>query len=165
MNLMDTLLQQASGMLGAHDEAHFDAAAQSAPAGALGQSLASMFRSSETAPFGSMVGQLFGQSSATQQAGVLNQLLAAAGPALLASSAGGALARLLPAGQNQLTPEQASQLSTADVAQIAAQAEQSSPGVVERVGHFYAEHPTLVKTLGSAALAIALAKLREHQHA
>jgi hypothetical protein len=29
--------------------------------------------------------------------------------------------------------------------------------VLDRVGGFYAEHPQLVKTLGSAALAIALA--------
>lgn len=27
---------------------------------------------------------------------------------------------------------------------------------------FYAEHPTLVKTVGSAALSIALAKMAEH---
>ncbi len=31
------------------------------------------------------------------------------------------------------------------------------PGVLDKIGGFYADHPQLVKTLGSAALAIALA--------
>jgi hypothetical protein len=163
MNLMDTLLQQAANALGAKADDHFETQAQSAPGSVLGQSIASMFRSDETAPFGSMVGQLFGQSSAAQQAGVLNQLIAAAGPALLSSAAGGVLGQLMAPGTHQLTPEQASYLKPADVEQIAAEAERADPGVVDRIGHFYAEHPTLIKTLGSAALAIALAKLREHQ--
>ena len=30
-------------------------------------------------------------------------------------------------------------------------------GVLDKVGNFYAQHPQLVKTLGSAAVAIALA--------
>ena len=34
---------------------------------------------------------------------------------------------------------------------------QIDPGIVERMGDFYAEHPTLVKTIGGAALAVALA--------
>lgn len=163
MNLMDTLLQQATNMLGAKAEEHFETHAQSASGSILGQSIASMFRSEDTAPFGNMVVQLFGQSNAAQQAGMLNQLLAAAGPALLSSSAGGVLGQLMAPGANQLTPAQASQLSPADVEQIAAQAEHVNPCVVDRIGHFYAEHPTLIKTLGSAALAVALAKLREHQ--
>jgi hypothetical protein len=52
-----------------------------------------------------------------------------------------------------MTPEQ--------VQQIAAQAEQHNPGIVDRMGDFYAEHPTLVKTLGGAALAIALGHMAQ----
>ncbi len=40
---------------------------------------------------------------------------------------------------------------------MAAHAEQHDPGIVDRVGGYYAEHPKLFKTLGSAALAVALA--------
>ncbi|QNK02871.1 hypothetical protein [Dyella telluris] len=144
MNMMDALLKQATSLLGSAEDSHFDAAAQAVPREALGQSLASMFRSDHTESFGSMVGKLFAQSNANQQAGMLNQLLAAT-------------------GANQVTPEQASHLSVTEVEQIAADAERIHPGVIDQVGHFYAEHATLIKTLGGAALAIALAKLREHQ--
>lgn len=156
MGLMDTLLQQVTGAMGAGADEHL----QNAPTSVLGQSITAMFRSDQTAPFADMVGQLFGQSNDAQRAGMLNQLLAAAGPALLTQLGGS-----LPPGTTQLTPEQASQVSASDVQAMAAQAEQANPGVVETIGHFYALHPTLIKTLGSAALAIALAKLREHQQA
>lgn len=163
MNMMDTLLKQAATMMGSDPAEHFDTAAQSVPSDVLGRSLASMFRSTETASFGTQVGQLFAQSDASQRTGMLNQLLAMAGPALLSSSAGGVLGSLLSPGATQLTAEQVGHLSVTDVEQIAGQAERVSPGVVDSIGHFYAEHSTLIKTLGGAALAIALAKLREHQ--
>jgi hypothetical protein len=56
-----------------------------------------------------------------------------------------------------LTPDQASQLTPAQVQEIANQAERHDPTVIDKIGSYYAEHPQLVKTLGSAALAIALA--------
>ena len=61
------------------------------------------------------------------------------------------------AGPPQLTPQQASQVTPAEVQEIATRAEQHDPGVLDKIGGFYAEHPQIVKTLGSAALAIALA--------
>jgi hypothetical protein len=42
-------------------------------------------------------------------------------------------------------------------------AQNANPSVVESVSNFYAEHTTLVKTLGGAALTIALAKVAERQ--
>ena len=161
MSLMDSLLQQVVGAVGNNLEEHLE----KAPAGALGQSITAMFHSEQTPPFATTVGQLFGQSSDVQRAGMLNQLLAVAGPALLTQMMRGGLGKVLQPGTTHLTPEQASQLSTADVETMAAQAEKANPGVVESIGHFYAQHPTLIKTLGGAALAIALAKLREHQQA
>jgi len=162
MGLMD-LLQQAAGALGADAGQQFEQIAREATPGALGQGLAEAFRSDQTAPFSNMVGQLFGQSNGAQQAGMLNELLAMVGPAVLAQAAGGALGSVMAPGATQVTAEQASQLTPEQVQAIAAHAEQAHPGVVERLGHFYAEHPTLVKTLGSAVLAIALAKLKDRQ--
>ncbi len=159
MGLLD-LLQQAMG--GGDPEAHFDKVAQQATPNQLGAGLAEAMRSDQTPPFGNMVGQMFGQSSPAQQAGVLNQILAALGPAAAAALAGGALGRMLPSGQSQLSPEQASQLSPAQVSEIAAQAEQSHPGVVDQVSQFYAQHSGLIKVLGGAALAVALAKMKDH---
>ena len=74
--------------------------------------------------------------------------------------AGGVLGRLTApdsTGTAQVTPQQASQLTPEQVQAIAAQAEKHDPTVLDKVGGFYAEHPQLVKTLGTAALAIALA--------
>lgn len=161
MSLMDSLLQQVVGAVGGNLDEHLE----NAPTGALGQSLTAMFHSDQTPPFANTVSQLFGQSSDVQRAGMLNQLLAAAGPALLAQMMSGGLGKVLQLGATQLTPEQAGQLSASEVEVMAAQAEKANPGVVESIGHFYAQHPTLIKTLGGAALAIALAKLREHQQA
>jgi hypothetical protein len=47
------------------------------------------------------------------------------------------------------------------VQELAAKAEQQNPGIVERMGDFYAEHPTLVKAIGGAALAIALGHMAQ----
>ena len=158
MGLMD-LLQQA---LGGNAENHFDQVAQQAPQAELGAGLAEAMRSDQTPPFGNMVSQMFGQSSPQQQAGALNQILAALGPAAASALAGGALGRMLSPGQSQITPEQASQLSPDQVREIAAQAEQTHPGVIDQMSQFYAQHSGLIKTLGGAALAIALAKMKNN---
>ena len=158
MGLMD-LLQQA---LGGNAENHFDQVAQQAPQAELGAGLAEAMRSDQTPPFGNMVSQMFGQSSPEQQAGALNQILAALGPAAASALAGGALGRMLSPGQSQITPEQASQLSPDQVREIAAQAEQTHPGVIDQMSQFYAQHSGLIKTLGGAALAIALAKMKNN---
>ena len=128
----------------------------------LGRGLAEAFRSDQTPPFGQMVGQLFGQSNSNQQAGVLNQLLASIAPMALSGLAGGALSKMLQSGTTQLSPAQAASLSKDQVQQIAAHAQQQSPGIVDQVGRFYADHPTLVKTVGGAALAIAMSKMKDH---
>ena len=103
---------------------------------------------------------MFGQSDPQQQAGVLNQLLRSIGPGVLSALGGGILGQMsAPASTAvpQLTPQQASQLTPEQVQEIATRAEQHDPNVLDTIGGFYAEHPQLVKTLGSAALAIALA--------
>jgi hypothetical protein len=173
---LGSLLQQYLGgpaaSPGQQAENHFDQAAQTAPTDILSAGLAAMFRSDETPAFGQMASQIFGQANPNQQAGMLNSLIASMGPAVLASllnkvgSGGGALGGLL--GQltaggaaPALTPAQASQLSPAQVQVIADHAEKADPGIIDHLSNFYAEHPTLVKTVGSAALTIALAKMAE----
>jgi hypothetical protein len=69
----------------------------------------------------------------------------------------GRMAGQASAGVPQITPQQASQMRPEDVQEIARRAQEHDPSVMDRVGGFYAQHPELVKTLGSAALAIALA--------
>jgi hypothetical protein len=145
---------------------HFDQLAQAAPQNVIAEGLAAVFRSDQTPAFGNLVSQLFSQSTGEQKAGMLNQLLASVGPAALAQFAGGgALAQLLGGTSKDLTPEQAQQVSPQLVQQLAAHAEDKDPSIVDRASSFYARHPGLVKTLGGAALSIALAKVAERQKA
>jgi hypothetical protein len=141
----------------------FDRVAQAAPRETLAQGVSQALRSDQTPPFPQMVAQMFGQGNPQQRAGMLNQLLSSAGPSVLSSIAGGALGHLFGGGQAnaQVTPEQAAQVSPQQVQDLAAKAEQQNPGIVDRMGDFYAEHPTLVKAVGAAALAIALGHMAQ----
>jgi hypothetical protein len=125
--------------------ANFDQVAQAASPEALGAG---------------MVGQLFGHSSSSQQAGLLNQILATVGPSVAAALGGGILGRVLNPGQQQVTPEQASRVSPQEVTEIAKHAEQQSPEIIDQVGRFYADHAGLIKTLGGVALTAVLANMR-----
>jgi hypothetical protein len=147
-------------------ENDFEQVAQNAPQADLAQGVTQAFRSDQTPPFPQMVGQLFGQSDSGQRAGMLNQLLGSLGPGVLSSIAGGALGNLFGGHGNasaapQLTPQQASTMTPEQVQQIAEQAEQHNPGIVDRMGDFYAQHPQLVKGLGGAALALVLGHMAQ----
>ena len=163
MGLMDIVQRYVGDKPAANSDSaheHFDEVASTAPPELLGQGLADAFRADSTPPFGEMVGQMFGKSNPQQQAGVLNQLMHSIGPGVLSALGGGILGKALASGagtKSQITPQQAAQLTPAQVQEIATQAEQHDPSVLDKIGGFYADHPQLLKTLGSAALAIALA--------
>ena len=150
-------------------QAHFDQMAQNASPSTLSQGLAAMFHSDQTPSFGQSASQLFGQANPNQQAGMLNQLIAGMGPVVLSSllsgAGGAAIASVLgkSAGNSTeaITPEQASQLTPEQVQQMADHAQQNNPSIVDHMSDFYAQHSGLIKTLGGAALAIALAKIAD----
>jgi hypothetical protein len=161
----------------------YDQVAQEAPPGVLSEGVAEAFRSDRTPPFPNMLGQLFGQSDPNARAGILNQLLAVAGPALMSrlfgsgggpgggmGSNSGGLAGMLgglfngwggadQADPPHVTPEQASQVPAEAVEELAREAHQQDPDVISRVSDFAAQHPTLVKGLGAVAMGIALKHL------
>ena len=141
----------------------FDQVASNAPRAAMAEGVSEALRSDQTPPFPHMVSQLFDRSDATQRAGMLNQLISGIGPGLLGSLAGGALGGLFRGNEAPaaVTPEVAATMSPEQVKQIAERAEQDNPGIVERMGDFYAEHPQLVKTIGGAALAIVLGRVAQ----
>ena len=144
--------------------AHFDEVAQAAPPSAIAEGLTAMFSSDKTPAFGQMLSTLFNNSSGEQKAGMVNQLLSSVNPAMLTQILGAAgLAGVAASGNSQLTPEQAQKLSPEAVQQLAAHAQSSNPSVVQSVSSFYAQHTTLIKTLGGTALTIALAKVAEKQ--
>ena len=79
---------------------------------------------------------------------------------------GGGLGGLLGdgGGAPEVTPEQAVQVSPGEVARIAGQAGRQDPSIIDRISDFYSRQPTLAKTLGAAALTIALAKIADRQY-
>jgi hypothetical protein len=168
MNQIGDMLQQyanpTSGTAPSSTTQDFEQVAAAAPRNTLGESLSEAFRSDQTPPFANILSNLFGSSNGQQQAGLLNTLIAAVGPGVVtaalsragASQFGGGL---LTGGQNQITPEQASQIPPEAVHEIAREAEKQDPSIVDRVGQFYAEHPTLVQTLGAGALAVVMGKM------
>ncbi len=160
MGLMDMLLQAASSSMTNHDD-HLQEVAKQAPQDLLGHGVAEAFRSDQTPPFPQMAAQLFGQSNGGQQAGMLNSIIGALGPMAIASLAGGALSKMMAPGQTQITPEQASRFTPQQVQEIATHAQEQQPSVIDKLGNFYAEHPTLIKTLGGVAAAIALSKMKD----
>jgi hypothetical protein len=144
--------------------AHFDQVAQAAPASAITEGLTAMFNSDKTPAFGQMLSTLFNNSTGEQKAGMINQLLGSVNPATLSTILSGAgLAGVLGAGGAKLTPDQAQKLSPEAVQQLATHAQTANPSVVESVSSFYSQHTTLIKTLGGAALTVALSKVAERQ--
>jgi hypothetical protein len=149
-------------------EQHFSQVAAVAPQSSMADGLAAAFRSNQTPAFGEMVSSLFSQSNGEQKAGMLSHLLASVPPGAVQSlvgtgAAGGALAGLLQSGSANVTPEQAQQVSPEAVQQLAASAEKHDPSIVDTASQFYAQHSTLVKTLGGMAMTLALAHIAEKQ--
>ena len=165
MSILDILSQALNAK--APDQ-HFDQVVANAPAHELGKGVAEAFRSDKTPDMGEMVGQLFGNSNGSQRAGVLNQILATLGPAAAAAIAGGLLSRIAAANTTpaaapiQITPAQASTLSVEQVKDIVNTAGQQNPNLADQLGSYYAEHSGLIKTLGAAALAITMARMKNN---
>ena len=159
MGLMDMLTQAVSGGGGTQQ---FGQIAQNAPSDVLAKGLSAAFASDQTPAIGNMAGQLFGQSNGTQQAGMLNQLISALGPGVMAGLAGGVLGKVMSPGQTQITPEQASQLTPQQVQDVVNHANEVHPGVADQLGQFYAQHRGLINTLGGIAATVAMMKMKDH---
>ncbi|MEO8545180.1 MAG: hypothetical protein ABI434_16460 [Burkholderiaceae bacterium] len=161
MNLMDLLKQYADSPTDTH--ADFDTVARQVPPDVLGSGIAQALRSDQTPSFGNMIGSLFGGSSPQQRAGLLSELIRAAGPTVLASLGGGALGKLVQgmkggssAQSTQLSPEDASKVTPDELTQIASGAEKADPGIIDKIGAFYGQHPDVFKAVGGLAMAIAM---------
>jgi len=157
---MDMLNQALGGQQGAPQ---FSDVAQDAPSDALAKGLSAAFASDQTPAIGNMVSQIFGQSNGAQQAGMLNQLLGTLGPGVMAGLAGGALGSIMRPGQTQITPSQASQLTPQQVQDVVNHANDVHPGgVADQLGAFYAQHRSLINTLGGVAATVAMMKMKDH---
>lgn len=160
-SLMQQLIGAGSGPAPAPAQEQFHQLAQSTAPDVLSRGLAAAFNSEQTPEFGDMVAHMFGQANPEQKTGIVNRLLAGVGPAALGLLSQMGLKGMVgqAASTPQLSTEQATQLSTGQVQQIATHAQNVNPGIVESMSNFYAQHPVLVKTLGAAALAIIASKI------
>jgi hypothetical protein len=148
-------------------ENDFDQVATQAPRDMLSQGLAAAFRSDNTAPFPQLVGQLFRNSNGPMRSNLLNSIVSIVGPDVLSRILARTGASNLPnetgVYDRQLTTEDADRIPPEAVEELADQAQQKDPGIVDRVSDFYAEHPTLVKSLGAAVLGIAMSHLSKQK--
>ena len=166
MGLMDVLgrYAQQPDQPPAHAAQDFDRVAQEASPDEVSHGLAEAFRSEATPPFERMVGQLYDRSNPQQRAGLLNEILGAFGGmsgGLAGNVLGGALRNAVRG--DRVTPEDTHQVPVNDVESAAAEAARRNPSIVERVSRFYADHPQLVQTLGSAALSIAMSQMAQRR--
>ena len=164
MGRLDDLLKQVTSGNAPDADVHaaYDQVATGAPRGELAEGLAHAFNSDQTPPFAQMLSGLFGQSNPDQKAGLLNQILGALGPGGGARALGtagvlGGLARML--SQGSVTPQQAQQVPPEAVQELAQQAAKTNPSIVDTAASFYAQHPTLIKTIGAGALALLMSKI------
>jgi hypothetical protein len=158
--LGDLLQKISSGNAAPHEQ--FDQVAQAAPQSSLAAGIASALGSGGTGQFAQMATQLFANGNGDQKSTMINSLLATAGPALLSQfGGGGGLASLLGGGTTSVTPEQAANISPEAVQELAAKVHQADPSIVDKLGEAYSAHPDLFKTLGAAAMSIAVAKIAE----
>jgi hypothetical protein len=137
----------------------FENVAKTAPAQVTADALAHAFRADQTPSFPEMVATLFQGSNSDQRAGLLNQLIGSLGTSTLASVPGlNGLAS--ESGQDPtVSPEQANEISAEQVRQAAAHAQRTNPSVIDQVSSFYAEHPGVVKSLGTAAVTLVLQQI------
>ena len=169
MGLLDQLGQLANQFKtgqATDDDVHstYDRVAHELPQGELSNGISHVFNSPETPPFEQMLSNLFNNSNATQKAGLLNQILRSLGPnagQLLAQAGLGGLAASAASGGDsvQVTPQQAQQVSPQDVQVLAQKAATKNPSIVDQAASFYAQHPTLVKSIGAGALALLMSRM------
>jgi hypothetical protein len=168
MGLLDTvkgvLAQYGAGSAPTGDAgAHFEQVAQSVDSGTVAQGIAAAMRSDATPPFAQMVSQLFASGSGDQKMAMLNTLLSSVSPEQRAQ-----ISALIPGlgAAASVTGPQAAAVSPTAIQTLAQHVEQHDAGIVDKMSAVYAAHPTLVKTLGSAAMMIAMRKIAErHQNA
>jgi hypothetical protein len=161
MGFMDILEQYAGQALAAQGDAHadFSKVAEQAPPDALGAGITQALRNGAGGSFATAIEKLFANSNPDQRAGLLTRLIEAAGPAVLSSIAGGALARFGGGAAAQVSPADANSVTPAQAGELANAAHAKDPGIVDRVGSFYSQHPMVVKALGAAALAVAMSHM------
>ena len=140
---------------------HFQQVAQSVDSATLAQGIAAAMRSDDTPPFSQLVSQLFASGSGEQKLAMLTTLFSSLPPDVRAE-----LPSMIPGLGPAISPTSAEAISPDAVQQLAERAQQHDAGIVDRMSALYAAHPGLIRTLGNAAMMIALRTIAQrHQPA
>ena len=138
---------------------HFDQVSNAVPASTLADGVTHALNSTSTGGgLGQALSQSFTQGTGEQKAGILNTLVSSVGVATAGRFLGPSVAQTLNSG-SPLSAQHAQQVSPSAIQQLADQAAQNDSSVVNRLGAFYAQHPTLVKGLGASAMALVMSRL------
>ena len=100
-----------------------------------------------------VVGELYGKSSGDQQAAVLNHVVGLLGPNAT-TLLGNLLGQASVTEGATITPEQAAQISPAQVQAFMTEAAQHLPALSSHLGDFYSQHTDLLNALSGPALAM-----------
>ncbi|RJF95284.1 hypothetical protein [Noviherbaspirillum saxi] len=167
-NDVSALLQQYAAETGVRSvqkvEQDFVEVAQQVTAETITHGLSEAILSDQTPPFGEMVGQSFERGDTQQRTGVLRELLDGAGPAAAQPLVDNGVLSSTPSNDEPaifVDPAMVAQLQPSLVEQMADEAMQEDPSVIERMSSLYAEDPELGKTLGGVTLSVALGKMAE----
>ena len=162
MGLLDALSQIANAISqnSQPQQSHVDEIVRDAPRDTVREGLREAFDAGDTPSMGEQVGQMFGQSSNQQQAGLINQVIQALGPA--AALAGGVLQKVMKPGEQQVDADAVAQLSPTEVTQVVNEAQQQQPELSQRLSEFYADNSGLIKALGGVALLAAAIKMKQY---
>ena len=164
MGLLDALSQIANAISqnSQPQQSHVDEIVRDAPRDTVREGLREAFDAGDTPSMGEQVGQMFGQSSNQQQAGLINQVIQALGPAAAAALAGGVLQKVMKPGEQQVDADAVAQLSPTEVTQVVNEAQQQQPELSQRLSEFYADNSGLLKALGGVALLAAAIKMKQY---
>jgi len=160
MDQIGGILQQyaGGGRASSREEAraHYDQISTSVPRDLLGSVIGPAMSSLPDNEIQERIYNSATEMTPQQRGGFLQNLLG--GLSAGGTNIGDLLGRL---GINKQVAEQPEVASPEDVAKLATHAQQTNPSLFERAMSFYAEHPGLVKVLGSVAIAAIARKLSE----
>ncbi|HEY0846258.1 MAG TPA: hypothetical protein VGE12_12890 [Noviherbaspirillum sp.] len=171
-NDVSAVLQQYSAETGVHSvqkvEQDFVAIAQHVPAGDLTGGLAQAIHSEQTPPFDELMRDSYMRGGATQRAAMLKRLLDGASAEVLRPLVNDNVFPHVDVARQSLAAVHvdesiAGQLAPETFQQVARLAVEEDPAVIDRMIEFYAIDPDAGRTLGGAALSVAMGKVADNR--
>jgi hypothetical protein len=137
---------------------HYDQIHNNVPPGVLGSVIGPALASLGSGEVRQRVYNSAGQMTPDQRGGLMQMLLGG-----LASSETSQPSLLSSLGMRSSLADNPNDANPEEVAQLAAHAHETNPGVFEQAMSFYSDHPVLVKALGTAAIGAIANKLLQRQ--